>query len=100
MENTGALAILILAVVAAGLLWAINRAGTRAGLSKDVRTVPRRVEGRPVNPERPGLGGDTFTAADDVLEGAGGRRAEDAARPDDGGSGAPSGRGRRDDGDA
>ena len=69
MENTGVLLILGLLVVGSLALWAINRAGTRAGLPTDVPSRPRPVDGRPVNPRHPTLGGDTFTAAENVLTG-------------------------------
>lgn len=69
MENTGVMIVLGLLVVGALVFWAINRAGTRAGLPTDVSSRPRPVDGRPVNPRRPTVGGDTFTAADNVLTG-------------------------------
>lgn len=69
MENAGVLLILGLLVVGVLALWAINRVGTRAGLPTDVPSRPRPVPGRPVNPRRPTLGGDTFTAAENVLTG-------------------------------
>ena len=69
VENTGVLIVLGLLVVGALVFWAINRAGTKAGLPGDIPSRPRPVEGRPVNPRRPTVGGDTFTAAENVLTG-------------------------------
>ncbi|EKP95078.1 hypothetical protein [Thermaerobacter subterraneus] len=69
MENTGVMIVLGLLVVGGLAFWVVNRAGIRAGLPGDIPSRPRPVEGRPVNPRKPTVGGDTFTAADNVLTG-------------------------------